>query len=109
MKQYKEWNMSEYRAKCSKCAYIYEFLSDDPFTLNLMCEMQRLLQTACLPYTVSHTFSVAWIGRMLLRKFGEPELNQTLGWEWDSGFADLSVHGLNSALWIFFLQISNAC
>lgn len=40
--------MSEYRAQRSKCACVYEFLSDDLFTLNLMCEMQRLLKTTCL-------------------------------------------------------------
>lgn len=43
MKQYKEWNVSEYRASHLKCACVYEFLSDDLFTLSLMCEMQKPL------------------------------------------------------------------
>lgn len=29
MKQYKEWNVSEYRASHPKCACVYELLSDD--------------------------------------------------------------------------------
>lgn len=69
--------MSEYRAPCSKCSCLYEFLSDVLFTLDLMGDAKAYANSM---FTISTEprVSVGWVWKDSLEKIWRGRIEHNL-------------------------------